>query len=345
MTRGLRSYRAHRRAAGRKGAAPVVVTVGIALLLSSCASPLPEPEPERAPAEPDPVLTVDRLSTILAEIDAELEQGDASLSADELGVRISGMAREVRSAEYLIEAADPARPATELPSDESMIIVPASDDWPRNILVITQPPAESQIPRVLVLNQETARDNYHLVQWSQLLPGVSMPAMALPEQGAAPLDGDADGFVLAPGEVAEAFTDVLNGKKPDDEDSRAGLFGADPLSQEIREELKTLKDGISAVGSVKKTFEAGAEPAAAFEALQGGAIVVTSVREITSFEIDSGSLNVSADTAVLLEKESVDSELETAHDISLVFYIPPADSGEEITILGETRDLVSATGK
>lgn len=323
----------------------IVLAAALALVLAACSSTLPEPEPERAPAAPAPVLNQEQLADLLDEIDTHLVEGDASMNPVDLGVRISGMARDIREAEYQIEAADPARPITLLPREESMLIVPATNDWPRDIVVITQPPADSQIPRVLVVRQETARDNFALTQWSQLLPGVSMPAMPLPQEGAKPLAPDAEGFMLPPGEVADAFTDVLKGKKEDAEDSRVGLFGEDPLSKAIRDELKALKDGISAVGSVKKTFEASEEPAASFEALQGGAIVVSSVREITTFEIDSGSLNVSSDTAVLLDKESVSSELKTTHELSLVFYVPPADSGEEIIILGETRDLVGATGK
>lgn len=316
-----------------------------AVLLTGCASELPQPQAPSAPATPEPVLTQDQLSQLLDEVETQLTEGDASMNPVDLGERVSGMARDIRTAEYLIEAADPARPITLLPRENSMVIVPATDEWPRNIMVVTQPPPESQIPRVLVLQQETARDNFALTQWSQLMPGVSMPAMPLPEQGAKPLSADAEGFVLAPGEVADAFTDVLKGKKADAEDSRVELFADDPLSKAIRDELKALKDGIAAVGSVKKAFEPAEEPAAAFEALEGGAIVVTSVREITTFTIDSGSLNVSSDTAVLLDKESVSSKLKTTHDLSMVFYIPPADSGEEIIILGETRDLVAATGK
>lgn len=320
-------------------------SVAAAMVLASCSSELPQPEPERAPAAPDPVLTSQQLDQILDEVEIELTKGDVSMNPEDLGARIGGNARDIRTAEYLIEAADPGSPITMIPRDDAMVIIPATDEWPRDILVITQPPADSQIPRVLVLRQETARDNFTLTLWSQLLPGVSMPAMPLPEQGAVPLADDAEGFVLTPGAVGEAFTDVLAGKKEDDEDSRVELFEPDPLSKAIRDEYKTVKEGISAVGKVKKTFEAAPEPAAAFEALQGGAIVITSVREITEFTIDSGSLNVSSETATLLGKESVNSTLNTVHELSLVFYIPTAESGEEITVLGETRDPVEASGK
>jgi len=317
----------------------------LALALTACSSQLPQPEPERAPAAPAPVLNQEQLADLLDEVEVQLTEGDASMNPEDLGIRISGDARDIREAEYQVEAADPARPITLLPRDEQMVIIPATNEWPRNVVVFTQPPVDSQIPRVLVLTQPTARDNYSLVRWSQLLPGVSIPAMPLPEEGAKPLEADAEGFVLTPGEVGEAFTDVLKGKKADAEDSRVELFGEDPLSKAIREELKALKDGVAAVGSVKKSFEAAEEPVAAFEALQGGAIVVTSVREITTFTIESGSLNVATDASVLLDKESVSSELKTTHDLSLVFYIPAADSDEEIQILGETRDIVEATGK
>ncbi|HLS03703.1 MAG TPA: hypothetical protein VK030_02975 [Actinomycetales bacterium] len=321
------------------------VSLAAALTLASCSSDLPQPEPERAPAAPDPVLTQEQLSQILDEVEVELTQGDVSMNPEDLGDRIGGNARDIRTAEYQIESADPANPITVLPREDAMLVVPATDEWPRDIVVITEPPPDSQLPRVLVLQQKTARDNFALTLWSQLLPGVSMPAMPLPEEGAKPLADDAEGFVLAPAEAGEAFTDVLAGKKEDDEDSRVELFEADPLSKAIRDEYKTLKEGISAVGKVKKTFEASGEPAAAFEALQGGAIVITSVREITEFTIDSGSLNVSSETATLLDKESVSANLETIHELSLVFYIPTAESGDAITVLGETRDLVEASGK
>jgi len=315
------------------------------LVLASCSSSLPEPEPERAPAAPAPVLTQEQLAQLLDEVEVQLTEGDISMNPEDLGERVAGSAREIRTAEYLIESADPARPITPLPRNDSMVIVPATNEWPRDIVVITEPPTDSQIPRVLVLQQETPRDNFALTLWSQLLPGVSMPAMPLPEEGAQPLAPDAEGFVVTPGEVGEAFTDVLQGKKADAEDSRVELFAEDPLSKAIQDEYKALKDGISAVGEVKKTFEPAEEPVAAFEALQGGAIVITSVSEITNFKINSGSLNVSSDAAVLLDKESVTSELKTTHELSLVFYIPPADSDEEITVLGETRDLTGASGK
>src|SRR5690625_7222129 len=101
-----------------------------------------------------------------------------------------------------------------------MVIVPATNEWPRDIVVITEPPTDSQIPRVLVLQQETTRDNFALTLWSQLLPGVSMPAMPVPEEGAQPLAPDDAGLRVTPGEVGDAFSQVLQGTEADAEQSR-----------------------------------------------------------------------------------------------------------------------------
>lgn len=322
-----------------------VITVALVTGLAACGSSLPEPEPDRAPASPDPVISEEQLSNLLDEIELTLDGADEELNAEALESRFSGSALRARKAEYKSEAADPTQEISEIPRDVSMSVIPATEEWPRSIMVVTEPPTDSQIPRILVLTQETPRDNYSLSVRSQLLPGVSMPAMPLPTEGARPVPVDAEDYVLAPADVGEGFVDVLKGKKKDDDDSQSGKFGEDQLSERIREEYSALKDGVSEVGSVKKTFKTPEEPIATFEAIQGGAIVVTTVTETTSFTVDSGSLNVSSETSHLLGKDSVSSELKTTHTLSLVFYVPENGSDDEIQVLGETRDFVSAKGK
>src|SRR5690625_784115 len=183
-----------RRTAVRNGKRFKLIGAGISalLVLASCSSSLPEPEPERAPAAPAPVLTQEQLAQLLDEVEVQLTEGDISMNPEDLGERVAGSAREIRTAEYLIEAADPARPITPLPREDLMVIVPATNESPRVVMAVTERPADSQIPRVLVLQQETPRDNFALTLWSQLLPGVSMPAMPLPEEGAQPLAADAE---------------------------------------------------------------------------------------------------------------------------------------------------------
>lgn len=212
------------------------VTVALLTGLAACGSSLPEPEPDRAPASPDPVISEEQLSHLLDEIELTLDDADEELDADALESRFSGSALRARKAEYKSEAADPSQEISEIPRNVSMSVIPATEEWPRSIMVVTEPPTDSQIPRILVLTQESPRDNYSLAVRSQLLPGVSMPAMPLPTEGARPVPIDSEDFVLAPGEVGEGFVDVLKGKKKDDDDSQSGKFGEDQLSERIREE-------------------------------------------------------------------------------------------------------------
>src|SRR5699024_2794393 len=106
---------------------PAALGLAATVILAACSGDLPQPEAERAAAAPEPVLTQEQLDAVLDDVEVELTTGDASMNPDDLGSRIAGTAREIRSAEYLIEAADPARPITLLPREDSMVIVPASN--------------------------------------------------------------------------------------------------------------------------------------------------------------------------------------------------------------------------
>ncbi|MPV50308.1 MULTISPECIES: hypothetical protein [unclassified Pseudactinotalea] len=318
--------------------------------LTGCAVPVPQSTPEPESTTVYPVLDEGRLDRVLASVQTSLADADAALDPDLLPPRITERAEAVRAAEYRLAKAtkDDEEPYTPQPlgTDDVAAVVAATEDWPRTVMVATTPPAGSNAPRLLVLTQQEPRDDYSMVGWVRLLPGVSTPTVAASEIGVDPVAPDDPGLLIAPDEVAAAYAETV--EKGDKADS-ADLFADDIYRTALRDEVKAQQKSLEVAGTVKNKVTAQ-DGVAALATADGGAIVYAGLTSTMTYErtVARSTMKVGSQYAALNDGEDeVDESITGSYLHMIAFYIPPADAGEDaqVSVLGAERVLTKVTAK
>ncbi|NLF03776.1 MAG: hypothetical protein GX593_02010 [Actinomycetales bacterium] len=315
-----------------------------ALALAGCATPLPTPEPDPVPAVPPPTLTTEQVRAVLDDVAERLEKADDALDADVLEGRVTGPALTIRSAEFTVnEALEDDVDLISVPTSPRTIVVPTTDVWPRSVFVVTEQPEDLQSPRLLVLTQDEPRAPYELWTWSRLLPDRQVPRTFVPEVGSVPVALDAEGLLMTPAEVGEAYADVLDkGSKSD----FAKVFGEDPLRERIalvRKQYEKIAE--QAGGKFTERYEPATEEAVAVSTADGGAIVVVPMKTTTKITTDDRELSFGKAEAALLGKKKVTESATFTWTGVVAFVIPPEGGAEEIVVLAAEHVRTAVKGK
>lgn len=316
------------------------------LALGGCAVPVPEFTPPPGDTQVFPVLDDERLEKVLIAVNETLQEADSDADKEELSDRVTGRAAQMRGWEYSLakatKKAEMDEPYTPQPlgTDPAVSAIAATDDWPREVMVITDPPEGGNVPLLLMLRQESARDAYTLQGWVRLLPGVTTPQMHATASGSEPLDPDAEDLLLSPEETVEAYTDVLNRGK---DSKQAKNFAMDPYRELLIEERKALAESVEVAGKISQKTEPAGETIA-LSTFDGGAIVLGGMRTQQIYEktVDGAQLKVGDMVSAKNGGEAdVDSKLTAIYQHMVAFYVPPADSDDKISVLGAERVLSS----
>jgi hypothetical protein len=315
--------------------------LGVALL-AGCAPGLPEPDPDAAQAEPLPVLTLDQGESVLAETGETIAAADQALDGGRLGARAAGPAHELRQAQYtLAQRSGGERPPSALTTADQVLILGATEGWPRTIMAVTEPPQGGNAPLLIVLRQAEPRDRYKLVSWVRLFPGVQTPEMAGPQAGSPQLPPDAEGLLASPGETVARYADVL---AKGAESKHAGFFAADPYREQLKADLDASRASLREIAEVAFIATGERDSAVAMETADGGALVVGLVRTSTGFRktLAGATLSLGGDIGDWLGDGQVPSRADARHASMVAFYVPPAGEGT-VTVLGAERVLTDAT--
>ncbi|WP_307720314.1 hypothetical protein, partial [Cellulomonas algicola] len=334
--------------AGRRGVAPVLrrTVPGVVALavLAGCAAPPSEPAPDPAPAVAPAATTVAQSTDVLGDLGEVLSTADAALDPAALAPRVTGPALATRTAEYVRSGVTGgAKPPTVLPTDEQVLIVPQTTQWPRTQLVVTEQPDDLQAPRILVLQQAAPREQYKLWGWARMAPGVSMPATAEPSTGSAVLAPDAQGLVVTPADALAQYADVLaNGAGS----AYAATFAPDPFRAAIEAARAAMVAGVESAASATETYTPDAAPVVALATADGGAIVVgqmTTVSTVT-LTVAGGTIPIQDPFyAALTGTQSAATAFARTYTDVLVMYVPPADSGAPVQVLAAEHAVTAAS--
>lgn len=320
----------------------VVVLAALLALLGACAAPLPTAQPDAVPAALPPAVSADQVQAVLADLAATLEAGDAAVSAEALAPRVTGPALATRTAEYALAAAGAPDAITPIPPAAQTLVVPTTDTWPRTAMVITEAPADLQAPLLLTLVQASPREQYQLWGWARLFPGVAMPATAQPAVGSAPVPADADALAVPPADVLARYVDVLTNR---DASAYTTTFAADPLRQGIAATRDAFTGLVADNGTLAETYAPVEGGPFAIATAKGGAIVMGAVRTVTTITLSDSTLNIQDQTAALLGKQTVASNLTITWVSMVAFAVPPAGSTDPIQVLGAEHSRISVTGE
>ncbi|MEE6280628.1 hypothetical protein [Georgenia sunbinii] len=316
----------------RRAVRMVATAATAAVMLAGCGSDVPQPEPEPAATAPVPVLDDDRIERILDDVQTVVAEGDEALDAELLESRVSGPALDMRRAEYQLAAAsDGERAPTPLTTDSQVEVVAATDEWPRSLFVVSHIPQDANLPLLLVLTQQSPRDQYKLWFWSPLLPGAQTPTTARPEAGSPPLAPDAEGLRRTPAEAVSAYADLLG------DPGTSSDFADDPFRAGYREMIDALSATVEVAGEVTERYAVRDGSVAAMTTDDGGALVVGVIDAglTISRTVDGSTLEAGGDIALLMGDGARIAGSATAdYLVPVALVVPPAGSPDPITVLG-----------
>lgn len=313
-----------------------------ALVLVGCSAPLPTPEPDAVPAVAPAVTTTRQVESILDDLHAVLEEADAAGDAELLEPRVTGPAARIRTVEYVLARAGAPDAITPIPEGVQSIAVPATDSWPRTVLVVTEQPEDLSPPLLLTLVQETPREQYRLWSWARLLPGTELPAMTQPEIGSTPVPLDTDSLAMPPEDVVNRYADVLG---QGDASEHAGSFAPDALRARIGETREAYTQAVGENGTLTETYAAADQGPVVLGTADGGALVVDTLRTVTTISLVDSTLTIGDQTANLLGSQTVASNLEITWLSVVVFAVPPAGSDEPVEVVGAEHSRILVSGE
>jgi hypothetical protein len=351
-----------RRAAGRVGSVVAVLLAG-SLVLSGCTaeswpeflggSPATEPSASPSPTEPPvatdkpPVVSVSQLESIVSKVALVAQQADADRDADLIKERFDGPALELREANYAIRKVDKnyaALPA--IPSGPVKVTLPQQNDkWPRTVFTVVHDPADTAVaPTALMLVQQSPRENYKVVYAVQLEADAVLPEMAAAEVGTQRLQPDVKIFALQPDELALAYGDVLlNGESSPY--FKSFDTSGDSLVASIGYDAKVKrKKSIPKIASMKFGNLVGVGDVIPMVTNDSGAIVAVYLNETEEVRpVEPGAI-INAEGAVksLSRVSSTTKGTIATYGDQLLFYVPPATSGQKIVLLGWASALIAA---
>lgn len=323
----------------RLRAVVAVLAVG---MLAACSTPLPVPEPDAAPAAMPPALFEEQADVVLADVAAVLAEADAALDPPLLDTRVMGPARQVRGVEYLLAAAGDPDSVTVIPAGAQTLMLPTTDVWPRTFMAVTESPDDLQAPLLLVLVQENPRSQYRLWSWARLFPGITMPATTEPGIGSAPVAPDSAELAVAPADVVAQYVDLLT--KGDASEFAAG-FTPDPLRTAVAQTRDAFIGVVGANGSLTETYTPDPAGVTAIATADGGAIVVGTIRTVTTIALTDSTMRIGDQTAALLGKDTIAANLEIQWLSVVAFRVSPAGSADPIEVLGAEHSRLQATGQ
>lgn len=322
-----------------KFAALVLVSATLAGCTPDYQNPVLNPSPSPAQDVLTPVMTKDQVKRVLEEITTVVSDADAELNRESLEVRVSGPALVARRAAYNIarrtENAEP--PAPLLASPIQLFLPSATDTWPRSVMVVTG----EQTLTMMILRQESARDQYRLYQYMDILPGVDFPEVAAEEIGANTVKEDSKFLLMPPADLATAVGSLLN----EGPDSTWSIL-VDGDNQYIADVSSVQQSLAQTLSNANVTFDHKISPddMVLLTSGEGGALVgIYMIDTYTIIPKSPGdAVAISGQEAILLGAGGSATGIETRYGAMLLFHMPAAGSESRARLLGATQQLLTA---
>lgn len=313
-------------------AAAVCMTFG----LGACEGQVPTVSgtiSSEAAASPD--LTETQEKKIRTQILETLDQANQDRNIDILPTIMSGPALQVRTSE-LITARTTGQldKKTTIPTDISQTIIPTDSGWPRTVFAITTTTEDQQSKRLLVLKQDSPRQNYKLWGVARLFQGAQLPKFAIASIGSQMGDENDEGLVATPKEAVAQYVDVLQN---DTNSQYADMIADDYFRQAMVSQTQTVQEGMQRnEGTLQQTFSAVDGSLACMRAADGGELVVAQINNEMIREAGAGrqSLPASDSETALFGSATATSTMKVTYVSMVALYIPPEGSDQQITTVG-----------
>jgi hypothetical protein len=285
-------------------------------------------------------MTRDQFERILGDIVLVVSQADAELDAEAVEARVTGPALATRRAAYNLarrtEAEDDG-PELIQAGPVQLFLPSATDTWPRSVMAVT---GEERL-QLLVLTQDSPRENYRLSSYVSLLPGADFPEVAAEELGANAIKTDSRFLSFDPTKLPEAVGDLINNPG---ESAWSALV--DPENKYISDLVVFQQNLTETLSNANLSFShaLGSEQITLLASADGGALVALyMIDTYTIIPREPGdAVAITGDEALLLGTGGSATGIETKYGAMLLFHIPATGSEQPVRLLGANQQLLSA---
>lgn len=286
--------------------------------------------PGEAPETQDYSVLVDsQLERIVEDIAEVVAEGDEAGDVELLEDRVDGNALDVRELSYrngeISDNAEPEPIGTEILS----AAVTSEQDFPRQAMVITQH-EDAELPQVLMLEQESARENFKLTQAVTMDPSAEFPGLSTEDGGV--------GAVSPSSETAKFPADLAMERTAVFLNSADYYFGMHVQESAYIEDLQSYQQEVrDSAPDVTVSYTRPLNDAAALRLPDGSVLAVGSFDATEQLRPDEPGAAINFGEDGLLNELAGTSSTTADTDIlsreSLILHIP-ADEDAQITVLG-----------
>lgn len=320
---------------------------------SNNASPTPTSPSllKAAPAakdSPPAAVTVPQLEQIVTSVSQVAKKADADGDEKLAETRFTGPALELRKTDYAIRAKKKDYPAPPpIPSAPLTLVLPqTATGWPRIVETVVQDKNDAKTPpQLLVLRQDTARENYRVAYAIELEANVRVPDLAPANIGAALVQPDTKLLKIAPDDLVMAYSDILaKGEKS----KYYSLF--DPDTDKLRSQIGQAyrdkeRSDLPKTATINFTDSVGTGLPISMLTNDSGALVAVTLNETETVKPVEKGAQVKPEGAVkaLSGIKSTTKGVQSTYSHQLLFYVPPANTQLQVRLLGFTLGLIGAS--
>jgi hypothetical protein len=343
---------------GRRSSTRRMMVAPVALislsLLAGCSSSNPAKISD--PAKPkyeqvNVVVTDNQLQRIVGEVASTVNLADQSRDEKALLTRVAGSALEIRKVQYLLQVKSKKIPKLqELVANPVTVALPmqlpeVSQIWqPRTLMVVTKSDSTTRAPQLMVLQQNTPRENYKLWYLIDLLPTANFPKVAAQDTGALAVDQNnaylATTLKSLPFKYGDTINKGLASKYSAEFDLASDKFYA-ALSESQTKQKADLK---KANASIKFIHSLGNPNIIGMLTVESGGLVAIAMNDTSVIKPKIRGVAVSVtqlDHKILLDAPGSASGLRIVYENMLLFYVPVAGSKEQIRLVGASQGILS----
>lgn len=319
---------------------------------ASSPSPSPTPTVIAPENQKPPAVTEAQAKRIVEQISATLAEADSTMDIELAKTRLDGAALAARTTDYALRTAIPESPVpAAIPTDDVEVVLPeATDRWPRTVLLLTKSAGDDTVPPViLTMTQQDPWSNYKVTDIAEMLADTTLPEVVAPWLGTSLVPSDSAFLSIAPGKLADAFSDVVDANE---QSASYGSFDDVALAYatSIRDSRQAIVQNLAdnnAAETSQTAFDIAPSDSApvSMTTLDSGAIVAVSL-------IESETVTPTSSEAVIRFGDNPEAKaltgvtesakgVTTKYEFQLFFSVPAQGSTEQIHLLAARQNLLS----
>jgi hypothetical protein len=321
-------------------------------LLAGCASPSETDTQDKPKFETVNVVVTDsQLQRIVSAVAAKVKEADTAREERTLVERAAGPALEIRKVQYFLQSKSKkipklpvilANPITvALPMEKP---APGLGWQPRTIMVVTKAETSTSAPQMLVLQQQSPRENYKLWYLIDLLPSGKFPNVAAQAVGALPVEANTKFLVTKLKSVPFKYGDVINKGLASNYSTEFDLVSDEFYAALSESQTKQKADAAKVNAKIQFLHSIGNQNILGLLTVESGGLVAIAMNDTSLIKPkvrgEAASVNL-PDQKILLDAPGSSTGLKIVYENMLLFYVPVAGSEEKIRLVGASQGLLS----